>query len=80
MDLLEIILGRYLIEILGACVGFTYLNTIVLFNEDDFITFSEVWCPKGNNNKKDANSERNHVIEIIFLGGIVFLLVIFTSS
>ncbi|WP_291286861.1 hypothetical protein [Flavobacterium sp.] len=79
MDLLEIILGRYFIEILGACVRFTYLNTIVLFNEDDFITFSEVWSPKGNNNKKDANSERNHMIGVIFLGGIIFLLVIFTT-
>ncbi|OHT46046.1 hypothetical protein [Flavobacterium tructae] len=79
MDLIEIISGRCLIEILGACVRFTYLNTIILFKKDDFITFSEIWSPKGNKNKKDANSERNHIIGVIFLGGIIFLLVIFTT-
>ena len=79
MDLIEIIAGRYLIEFLGACIRFTYLNTMVLFKEDDFIIFSEIWSPKGNNNKKNANSERNHMIGVIFLGVTVFLLIIFTT-
>ncbi|WP_347050346.1 hypothetical protein [Flavobacterium olei] len=77
MDLIEIISGRYLIELLGACVRFTYLNAIILFKNHDFIVFSEIWSPKGNINKKSANSERNHMIGVIFLGGVIFLFIIF---
>ncbi|WP_165608764.1 hypothetical protein [Flavobacterium johnsoniae] len=54
MDFLEIILGRYLLEIIGAFTRFIYLNTIIVFNDNDFdfITFSEIWSPRGNVNKK----------------------------
>lgn len=79
MDLIEIISGRHLLELLGACVRFTYLNAIIIFKEDDFINFSEIWSPRGNINKKNANSERNHMIGVILLGGTVFLFIVFTS-
>lgn len=77
MDFLQIILGRYLLELMGAFTRFIYLNTIILFNDDDFILFSEIWSPRGNVNKKNSNSELNHMIGAIVFCSIIFLLVIF---
>nr|WP_294788100.1 hypothetical protein [uncultured Flavobacterium sp.] len=80
MDPLQIFTGRYLLEILGACLRFIYLNIMIAFKEDgDFIVFSEILSPKGNTNKKNGNSERNHMIGVIFLGGTVLLLIVFNS-
>lgn len=80
MDPFQILTGRYLLELLGACVVFIYSNLIITFKEDDdFILFSEIWSPKGNINKKNASSERNHMIGVIFLGGVIFLFIIFNT-
>jgi hypothetical protein len=79
MDFLGIIAGRYLLELLGAFTRFIYLNVAILFNEDDFILFSEIWSPRGNPNKKNSNSELNHMIGVIVFGSMIFLLIIFTT-
>ncbi|MCP2027488.1 hypothetical protein L1276_002645 [Flavobacterium sp. HSC-32F16] len=79
MDFLQIIAGRYLLELLGAFARFIYLNTVILFNDDDFILFSEIWSPKGKINKKEDNSNLNHMIGVIVFGSMIFLLVIFTT-
>ncbi|MGN7811064.1 hypothetical protein [Flavobacterium sp. 22076] len=79
MDFLEIIAGRYLLELLDAFTRFIYLNAAILFKDNDFILFSEIWSPRGNSNKKNSNSELNHMIGVIILGSIIFILVIFTT-
>ncbi|MBZ4041704.1 hypothetical protein [Flavobacterium hibisci] len=78
MDLIEIVSGRYLLELLGASARYVYANMIVLLNENDFISFSEIWSPKGNINKKNGNSERNHMIGTIIFIGIIVVMLIFT--
>jgi hypothetical protein len=79
MDLIEIISGRYLLELLGAITRYIYLNAITLTNDDDFISFSKIWSPKGSIDKKSGNSDRNHMIGVIVFGLIIILLIIFTS-
>jgi hypothetical protein len=79
MDFLEIISGRYIIEVLGAFARYIYLNTVIVFNDNDFISFSEIWSPKGNTNKKNGNSDLNHMIGVIVFGSMILLLIIFTT-
>lgn len=79
MDFLEIISGRYLLEVLGAFTRYIYLNTVIVFNDNDFISFSEIWSPKGNTNKKNGNTDLNHMIGVIVFGSMILLLIIFTT-
>ncbi len=79
MDFIEIISGRIILEYLGASVRFLYLNLRCLLNDNDFTTFSSIWSPTGSNKKKDGNSSLNHMIGVIFFGGLIFLLVIFNT-
>lgn len=78
MDFLEIISGRYFLEVLGAFTRYIYLNTVIVFNDNDFISFSEIWSPKGNTNKKNGNSDLNHMIGVIVFGSMILLFIIFT--
>lgn len=79
MDFLQIIVGRILLEYLGALVRFLYLNLRCLLNDDDFTTFSSIWSPTGSNKKKEGNSSLNHMVGVIFFGTLIFLLVIFNT-
>ncbi|MFB9079621.1 hypothetical protein ACFFLS_07015 [Flavobacterium procerum] len=79
MDLIEIISGRIILEFLGASVRFLYFNLSTLSNNDDFRTFSSFWSPSGSTQKKNDNSDRNHMIGVIFLGTFVFILIIFNT-
>lgn len=79
MDLGEIIAGRIILEFLGASLRFLYFNLSTLSNDDDFRTFSSFWSPSGSIQKKNDNSDRNHMVGVIFLGAFVFLLIIFNT-
>ena len=77
MDFIEIILGRYLLEFLGASIRYIYLNIGSLIKINNYTPFSKIWSPKGNIDKKNENSTLNHMIGVIFLGIVVVLLVSF---
>ena len=79
MDFLQIIVGRILLEYLGASVRFLYVNLRCLLNDDDFTTFSGIWSPTGSNKKKEGNSSLNHMIGVLFLGALILLLIIFNT-
>ncbi|RYJ38547.1 hypothetical protein NU08_2524 [Flavobacterium anhuiense] len=79
MDLIEIISGRIILEFLGASVRFLGYNLWTLSNHNDFRTFSSFWSPSGSNQKKDDNSNRNHMIGVLCLGGFVMLLIVFNT-
>jgi hypothetical protein len=79
MDFIQIILGQFLLEFLGALIRYVYLNMGSLIKKDDYIPFAKVWCPKGSIDRKSGNSELNHMIGVIFFVIIVVLLVIFLS-
>jgi len=79
MDLEEILSGRTILEYLGASIRFLYSNFRILFNDNDFVTFSSFWSPSGSNKKKDANSDLNHMIGVLFFGMIILLLIIFNT-
>ncbi len=77
MDFLQIIIGRYLLELLGALIRYIYLNIKELFTDNNYAPFFEIWIPKGSRNKKDENSSLNHMIGVIFFITIIILLAIF---
>lgn len=77
MDIVGIILGRYVLEFLGALMRYIYLNTGSLIKINNYTPFSKIWSPKGNIDKKNENSELNHMIGVIFFGIVIILLVIF---
>jgi hypothetical protein len=77
MDFIQIIFGRYLLELIGALIRFIYLNICRLIKSDNFISLSQIFSPKGNLDKKNGNSELNHMIGVIFFGIFIILLIIF---
>lgn len=77
MDFIQIILGRYLLEFLGALIRYIYLNIGSLIKINNYTPFSKIWSPKGGIGKKNENSGLNHMIGVIFLGIVVVLLVSF---
>jgi len=76
MDFIQIIFGRALLEILGAVIRYIYLNIVITFTNNNYISFSEIWSPKVSNSKRNGNSSLNHMIGVIFFIIIVFLLAI----
>lgn len=79
MDLIEIISGRIILEFLGASVRFLGYNLWTLSNDNDFRIFSSFWSPSRSNQKKDDNSNRNHMIGVLCLGSFVMLLIVFNT-
>jgi hypothetical protein len=79
VDFEQIITGRIILEFLGASVRFLCYNLWILFNDNDFRIFSSFWSPSGSNKKRDGNSDRNHMIGVLFLGGFVMLMLIFNT-
>ncbi|PBJ12201.1 hypothetical protein [Flavobacterium sp. ACN6] len=77
MDFEQIISGRIILEFLGATARFLYFNLTTLLNDNDFRTFSSFWSPSGSNKKRDDNSNRNHMIGVLFLGAFIMTLIIF---
>lgn len=79
MDFIQIILGRYLLEFLGALIRYTYLNIIGLFKSSNYTPFLKIWSSKGNIDKQNENSTSNHIIGVVFLGVLVVLFIIFMT-
>lgn len=77
MDFIQIIFGRYLLELLGALIRYTYLSIISLFKSSNYIPFLKIWSPKRNIDKQNENSTLNHMIGVIFLIVVVGFLIIF---
>ena len=77
MDFIQIILGRYLLEFLGALIRYVYLNIGSLIKINNYTPFSKIWSPKGNIDKNNENGTLNHMIGVIFFGIVIVLLIIF---
>lgn len=75
MDILQILVGRYLLELIGACVRYFYLNTSSLIGFNEYTTFRKIWGP---NKKEYENSTTNHGVGVIVFGIIIIFLMIFT--
>ena len=80
MNFMQIILGRYLLEFLGALFRYIYLNLGGLVRINNYTPFAIIWTPKGNIDKKNENSTLNHMIGVIFFGIIIVLLIIFMTQ
>ena len=76
MDILQIILGRYLLELIGASVRYIYISTSSLIGFNEYTTFRKIWSP---DKKKDENSTTNHGVGVIAFGFIIILLIIFMT-
>ncbi|MBG6188463.1 hypothetical protein [Flavobacterium sp. CAN_S2] len=77
MDFIEIITGRFLLNYIGGNIRFIY-GTLwrTIFNKPKF-TFKEyIKGPKKSNHYDDFGHQfNNRIIEAIFLGIIIFILV-----
>ncbi len=76
MDIIQIIVGRYLLELIGAFVRYIYINTSSLMGLKEYTTFGNIWSPT---KKKDENSETNHGVGAIIFILFITLLVIFMT-
>jgi len=76
MDIFQILVGGYILELIGACVRYIYLNTSSLIGFNEYITFRKLWSP---DKKKDKNSTTNHGVGVIVFGIIIILLIIFKT-
>lgn len=73
MEVLQIILGRYLLELVGASVRYIYINTGWLMGLNECSNFRKIWKP---NKERDENSTTNHGVGVILFGVIVIVLII----
>lgn len=77
MDFIGIILGGFVLDFLGALIRYVYLNIASLIKNNNYISFSMIWSPRGKIDKENENSELNHMIGVIFFGIVIVLLIIF---
>lgn len=71
MNILQIIFGRYFLELIGASVRYICINTSSLIGLSEYTTFRKIWSPNKN---KDENSTTNQGVGAIVFGIIIFLL------
>ncbi len=76
MDIFQILVGGYILELIGACIRYIYLNTSSLIGFNEYITFRKIWSP---DKKIDENSTTNHGVGVIVFGIIIILLIIFKT-
>ena len=76
MDIFQILVGKYILELIGACVRYIYLNTSSLLGFNEYISFRKIWSP---DKKKDENSTTNNGVGVIVFGIIIILLIIFKT-
>lgn len=77
MNILQILVGSFLLELIGVCVRYMYLNTSSLIGFNEYTTFRKIWSP---NKKKHENSTTNHGVGVIVFGIIIILLIILLSK
>lgn len=75
MDILQIIIGRYLVEFLGAFIRYLYSNLFNKLKEENTIQFSKFWSPKGDKYKKLETETGNRIAGLIFFVIIFIILV-----
>lgn len=76
MDIVQIIIGRYLLALFGACFRYLYINISSLVGINQYTTFKKIWNPS---NKRDDNSMTNHGVGlIIFIVFMAFLIIVMT--
>ncbi len=79
MDLLQIFLGKYFIELLGASIRFFLANLKNKLLRRDFIRFSKFWNNKGNQFEKMENETNNRIAGGFFLIIVLIIVVKFTT-
>ena len=75
-DIFGVIIGRYVIQLIGAIFRYIYLNFMYLINFNRYTTFMELWTSKNKSNNSD-NDSTNHMVGVIFFGVFIILLLFF---
>lgn len=75
-DILGVIIGRYILQLLGAIFRYIYLNFMFLINLNRYRPFQELWPSKAKLRNSD-NDSTNHMVGVIFFGIFILLLIFF---
>lgn len=75
-DILGVIIGRYILQLLGAIFRYIYLNFMFLINLNRYRPFRELWTSKTKSRNSD-NDSANHMVGVIFFGIFILLLMFF---
>lgn len=74
MNFIQIILGRYLLEFLGALIRYIWSNLLNIFSDEEPKSFSEFWSPKSKKYEKLENEASNRIVGLIFFIIVLVLL------
>ncbi len=75
MEIIQIIIGRYLVELFGASIRYLLTNFFNKIKGNDLISFSKLWSPKGDQYKKLETETSNRIAGLIFF--VIFFIVLF---
>lgn len=76
MDIIQIIISKYILEVLGASIRWVYINFIsLIIKRKEYVTFTNLWSPKISRGKKEENEMRNYMIGVIVFMFFIVLLV-----
>ena len=67
IDIIGIILGRYLISFLGAVVRYFFKNVMLKMKGESFIPFSKLWSYKKNQYEELENNTSNMIAGVFVL-------------
>ena len=79
MDLFSIIIGRYIVELIGASIRFSINYLITKIKGTNYIKFAEYWHKKkGGIYEKSETETANRIAGGFFLFAIILIIVTFT--
>ena len=75
-DIFGVIIGRFILQLIGAIFRYIYLNFLFLINLNRYRPFRELWTSKTKSTNRD-NDSTNHMVGVIFFGIFILLLIFF---
>ena len=75
-DIFGVVIGRFILQLLGAIFRYIYLNFMFLINRNEYRPFRELWTSKTKSRNND-NDSTNHMVGVIFFGIFILLLIFF---
>ena len=79
MDILQIIFGRYLIELFGASIRFSFNYIVAQITGKKYLKFASYWNKKSGDSYTKVETETgNRIVGLIFFALLLALIVVFT--
>ena len=78
MDIIQIIIGRFLVELFGASIRYSYCYLASKIQGKEVVPFSKFWSSQGDRYKKLETETGNRIAGLIFFVIFFIILVKFT--